>query len=268
VFEALTRIHARSCRTAFEVHRLLSGGFPMGALARCRTLHELAVTAAVLNDYGRRPEYLDLAQRYLAHDAVLDWSDALIFNKYADQIGATSFSAEEMAIMKTRRDDAVTHFGDDFAKPYGWAQPILGNQRPTFERLEQAANLSHLRGHYRWASHEVHADAKGARMNIYDRGNISYKASGQVNDGLAEPGHLALISLHQATVSVVLSTGEPTPRDLIALMTLQRLLDDAGEAFSAGESSVHDAEQRFQRRVSGRSERRHWPWRHAGSEPQ
>lgn len=36
-FEALTGIHARACRTAFEVHHLLAGGFPLGALARCRT---------------------------------------------------------------------------------------------------------------------------------------------------------------------------------------------------------------------------------------
>src|SRR5215208_4542687 len=33
VFEALSGLHARACRTAFEVHCLLSSGFPKGALS-------------------------------------------------------------------------------------------------------------------------------------------------------------------------------------------------------------------------------------------
>lgn len=53
VFEVLTGLHARAVRTAAEVHAMLSGGFPLGALARCRTLHELAVTSIIIADFGR-----------------------------------------------------------------------------------------------------------------------------------------------------------------------------------------------------------------------
>jgi hypothetical protein len=41
--------------------------------------------------------------------------------------------------------------------------------------------------------------------------------------------------------------------ETIYKLTLQRLLDDAGEAFSADESSVHDAEERFQRVAANRT---------------
>jgi hypothetical protein len=70
VFEALIGLYARACRIARGVHHLLSGGFPFGALARSRTLHELAVITIVLADYGREEEHADLAERFLRHAMV------------------------------------------------------------------------------------------------------------------------------------------------------------------------------------------------------
>ena len=67
VSKALVLLQARACQTSFEVHTLLSAGFPGGAFGRYRTLHELAVIAALLSQYGRRPEHADLADRYLDH---------------------------------------------------------------------------------------------------------------------------------------------------------------------------------------------------------
>ena len=100
------------------------------------------------------------------------------------------------------------------------------------------ANLSHLRGHYKWASHEVHADAKGWAMNEFQAHGVRYRATGRMNTGLADPGHLALISLHQCLVSLLLSTDEPSPWNLLACMTIQPLVDDAGELFAKGAHSV------------------------------
>jgi hypothetical protein len=50
---ALAWLHARACQTSFEIHALLSAGFPGGGYARLRTMHEIAVTAAVIAGYGR-----------------------------------------------------------------------------------------------------------------------------------------------------------------------------------------------------------------------
>lgn len=70
LFEALTGLHARACRVAVEIHHLLAGGFPMGALARCRTLHEIAVTMMILADFGCMDEHPDLAERFLLHEDI------------------------------------------------------------------------------------------------------------------------------------------------------------------------------------------------------
>src|SRR5207249_4560247 len=50
-FEALTSLHAQACLVAGEVFELLKGGWPHGAHARSRTLHELAVFAGVIAEH-------------------------------------------------------------------------------------------------------------------------------------------------------------------------------------------------------------------------
>src|SRR5262249_50921986 len=45
VFEALVRLHARSCLVAEEVCWLMEGGFASGAHSRWRTLHELVTVS-------------------------------------------------------------------------------------------------------------------------------------------------------------------------------------------------------------------------------
>lgn len=55
VFAALVRLHARACRIAEEVLRLLKGGYGQGAHARWRALHEVAVITAFLRSTDRTP---------------------------------------------------------------------------------------------------------------------------------------------------------------------------------------------------------------------
>ena len=248
-FEALTGIMARACRTTFEVHHLLSGGFPLGALARCRTLHELAVCAIVISDRGRPDgEHPDLGERYVLHRGVLNWKDALTYQEHYLRLGEEPFSDDELAAMKQEHDALVARYGTNYKEPYGWAAGLVPRGRPKFDALEALANLSHLRGHYKWASHEVHADAKGWAMNEFQAHGVRYRATGRMNTGLADPGHLALISLHQCLVSLLLSTDEPSPWNMLACMTLQPLVDDAGDLFAKGAHSVAVAYERAESR--------------------
>jgi hypothetical protein len=110
-----------------------------------------------------------------------------------------------------------------------------------------------MRSHYRWASHEGHSDAKGSALNVYERGGVAYRSSGMTNTGLAEPGHLALISLHQCTVYLLTrGTDSISPRDLLALMAMEALVDRSGEAFGAAQTSIDQDEHRFQERQGSR----------------
>src|SRR5262249_7708806 len=68
-FDALTMLHSRACLVASETLELMKGGYPYGAHARCRTLHELAVFAAVIGEHDQ-----ELAERFLLHTTVEDAS--------------------------------------------------------------------------------------------------------------------------------------------------------------------------------------------------
>ena len=252
VFEALTGLHARACRTAFEVHRLLSSGFPKGALSRCRTLHELAVTSIVIGEHGRKAAHSDLAERFLLHEVVMGYKDVLVYQENCKTLGYEPFNDADMAEMKRSHDDLIQRYGGAFGKPYGWASGLDGPE-PTFRDLEKLAELTHLRGHYRWASHEVHSDAKGSALNVYERGGITYRLSGMTNTDLGEPGYLALISLHQCTVYLLTrGTDSISPRDLLALSAMQALVNRSGEALGAAQTSIDRAEYRFQERQASR----------------
>lgn len=118
--EALTGLHARASRTALEVHHLLSGGLASGALARARTMHELAVTALVLRKYGGADAHADLAERFLAHDDVQNWSDAQTYQQDANVLDVEPFTEAEIADMKARFEAAVARFGQAFTGRNGW----------------------------------------------------------------------------------------------------------------------------------------------------
>jgi hypothetical protein len=61
----LTRLLARGCQVSDEIISLLENGFADGAMARWRTLREIAVVATVIRRYGT-----DIGARYVDHQAV------------------------------------------------------------------------------------------------------------------------------------------------------------------------------------------------------
>ena len=77
LFDALRRLHARSCLLANETMWMMEGGFASGAMARWRTLHEVAVIAFFLRQHGQ-----SAAERYLLHDAIESHQAARQYQRY------------------------------------------------------------------------------------------------------------------------------------------------------------------------------------------
>jgi len=119
VFEALIGLYARACRVAREVHHLLSGGFPFGALARSRTLHELAVITIVIADYGREDEHADLADRFIQHAWIARYRDAKLYQESREALGQEPLSNEDMAQMQQQHDLLIAKYGKTYSKDYG-----------------------------------------------------------------------------------------------------------------------------------------------------
>ena len=65
LIDVLARSHARACQIVEEILCLLEGGFSDGAMARWRTLHEVAVVSSFVAAHGE-----GLAERYVLHQAV------------------------------------------------------------------------------------------------------------------------------------------------------------------------------------------------------
>jgi hypothetical protein len=210
VTSALALLHARTCQTSLEVHALLTAGFPGGAYGRYRTLHELAVTTAVIAEYGRTPEHADLADRYLDHTHIEHYQQARHFQRSSSHLGWQPFSREIMRTLKDERDRLIARYGRDYAQPYGWAAGLI---RPplTFERLEAKANMNLLRYFYVTGSHLVHATAHGLRMTLAPAqdGASVITIAGPSVAGLSQPAQASLNALLDVTGGLVLHGGNP-----------------------------------------------------------
>jgi hypothetical protein len=101
---ALAWLHARACQTCFEVHALLSAGYSGAAYARVRTLHELAVTAAVIARYGRQTQQADLAERYLHHMDIEQYQQARQYQRSSRELGLRPLSTPALRRLKKTYD--------------------------------------------------------------------------------------------------------------------------------------------------------------------
>jgi hypothetical protein len=149
-FEAIARLQARACVFASEIYALLRTGHAVGAEARARTLHEIAVTGYVLKDGT-----VDDAERYLHHADADNLRRALAFQPHATRLGFDPITDDEMEEMRAELEELKARFGPGFTAQYGWAEPIVGKSDPTFRDLERHVSLDHLRPYYQWFSDAV-----------------------------------------------------------------------------------------------------------------
>lgn len=223
LIEALNRLHARSCQVATEVLVLLRCGFSDGAMARWRTLHEIAVTALFIKKHGEK-----MASRYLCYEAIESYKGARQYQRYCRRLGYESFSHAEMKEIEDARSRAINEFGKSFGENYGWAASVLKNSNPTFAQIEESIGLNHLRPYYKMASQNVHADPKGVICRLGLNGE-RFLLAGPSNMGLVEPGHSTAISLLQVTSCLLLL--QSTLDNIVITKVMMILSDEIGTAF-------------------------------------
>lgn len=233
-FDALMGLHGRACLVASEVLTLLRAGFPSGAHARWRTIHELAVVKYFITEHGQ-----EIARRYLAHDAIQRHKSADLYNTYHEKLGYEPLEHSEFAVIENAYRDALDEFGDGFGKDWGWAIPGLAEGvSPTFKAIEKATGLDHLRPYYRMASDASHANAHGSLsdLGLHDPFGILV---GPSPVGFADPAHGACVSLFQVTVCVL--NYRTDMRNAITLNALSKLLHQVGETLLNAHRRAEDA---------------------------
>ena len=242
---ALVHLHARAIQISSEIMTLMENGFADGAMARWRTLHEVACVAMLVHDGGEA-----LAKRYLAHEIVEARKGLRQYQQCHAALGYTPFSTREAKRIERDYDDAILQYGKDFGTDYGWAAVHLGILRPSFSQIEDAAGRAMMRSHYKMASHNVHASTKGIayRLGAFDRHFAGL--AGRSNVGFVEPGqNLALSLLH--ITSLMLPRGW-TADKVALLMALTKLEERVPLALAQAERKIRRDERRIRREAAKR----------------
>jgi len=165
-----------------------------------------------------------LAERYRLHDAVESRRAAAEYVKYVQRLGLEPLDPAEISELDRTHTQLLQRFGKTFGEQYGWASDHLGLRRATFADIELAAAVDHLRPYYRMASHNVHANPKGAFFRLGILGELDMMLAGASNYGLADPGQSTAISLVHVNVALAMSS---LIFDGLVMMKLALQLSDA-----------------------------------------
>ncbi|ROS75894.1 hypothetical protein EDF24_1469 [Curtobacterium sp. PhB130] len=238
---------ARGLKTFAEVLWLLKGGYPDGATARVRTLHEIAVTITVIAVFGgpgcQHPELVD---RFITHREAMvpRFARSLVASGMRE---ATDFLDEETLVgLEARRQKLAEQYGKDFVQPNGWAAPLFKPKtRFTMSALMKLVAPT-FEFYYSMASHPVHADSDGWRSAIVRDGDDVILSAGMTNLGLglpAEVGSLLLLRVLDATVPSRVVTGQSVDRSgALLLAGVEHFRDIGMQAIETAEEAILDAE--------------------------
>lgn len=238
-FDVLRRLHARACQVADEVICLMESGFADGAMARWRTMHEIAAVGYLIGQHGD-----PLAERYIAHQAVESRSAALQYQTYQKRLGQEPMTDAELRNIESAYQAALQKYGKAFGQQFGWAAGYVGKmQRPTIADIQKAANIDHFSPYYKMASHNVHANPKGVFFKLGLVGESEVLLTGPSNAGLTDPGHAAALSLMQ--ISSALMNQSPIADNMVAVKIMQRLADEIGQALLAAHKKLVEDDRAF-----------------------
>ncbi|MFE2614556.1 DUF5677 domain-containing protein [Micromonospora chalcea] len=159
----LLSVHARVCKTATEVAELARSGFGDGALARLRTVYEVAVVHFILAlaPYG-------VCERYYNYGSI-EYLEALKAQRR--RVAARGWgrpSDDEVDEAEREAQEVTDFYGAEIRRPYEWARPLFPNRsgRISFADLDKFATNHGLRGMYLVGNHGIHAGAYGTLSNF------------------------------------------------------------------------------------------------------
>lgn len=244
LIDVLTRLHARACQITSEVECLLAGGFSDGAMARWRSLHEVAVVTQFISKHG-----VECAERYTYHQFVESKKAANNYQRCQERLGYESMTQAELEDIEQSYRFVLEKYGAPFREQYGWARPYLSiseRNQVKFSHIEEAVGVDHLRAHYQMASHNVHANPKGVFFKMGLIAESEVLLAGASNAGLTDPGHATALSLIQASSALMMLN--PNLDSIIVVKVMMRLADEIGEGLLAAGEQLDRDDARFRSR--------------------
>jgi hypothetical protein len=241
----LLRLHVRACQVANEIIVLLEHGFADGAMARWRTLHEIATVGAVIAKHGE-----DIAERYVHYQIVESYRALKAYERDHKELKFKPASKAETQRVQKKYDEAIARFGKPFGKEYGWAAQHLRKSegdKLNFARLEAEIDSAYMRSPYKMASYNVHASPKGAYFRLGNIDGSPVMLAGATNAGLTEPAQHTAISLAEFTLVVIGDSDRMT--DILMGNVIRRIETMIPREFWKAEQKLRRDERRIRRSV-------------------
>lgn len=241
----LMRLHARGCQIADEITTLMSNGFADGAMARWRTLHELAVVATLIEDGDE-----DLARRYIDHDAVDTKRQADDHDKSQKILGNSPIGKRQRQSIEKTYNDYIKKYGKSFGGLYGWAAKRLNLERPTFKDIQEAAGRAGMDIYYKLASVNIHAGSRAMFFRLTNMGTPEVLLAGRSNAGFVDPGKNMAFTLVQLTATLVGHVRDID--DMIELKTIITIRDAVPDALERADRKLRQDEAALRKKRSRR----------------
>lgn len=195
--DVLIGLNARGVRVGHEVFALLRSGYAEAAHARWRTLHEIAVVAALVARFGD-----ETANRYRDY-GVVELSREL--ENVARGQRLQKEERRELDALQTKRDELVMTYGKRFASPNGWAANLFDvpPRSITFGHLERMAEAETHGRHKLRAHAHVHASPLAAALNAVEDESRRVFIWGPRSVNLGTPAYLTSRSLEGLSFAAI-----------------------------------------------------------------
>ena len=236
--DVLTRLHIRACQVAEEVLVLLQNGFANGAMARWRTMHEIEVSSHFIGKHGN-----ECAKRYKDHQFVESYRGAQEYEAARERLGYAEIALKDREEIERGYKQVLQKHGNEFGGQYGWAAVDLYIKKPILKDLQSEVGVDYLRGHYRMASHGVHANPRGIYFSLTSLFPSDEIVAGASNAGLADAGEGAARAL--VSISAALLSLSPSLDHQVAIKAMQLLQSEIASAFLQAHWKLHRDESKL-----------------------
>jgi hypothetical protein len=239
-YGVLLRLHARACQVADEIIVLLENGLADGAMARWRTMYELAVVARVISNGDEL-----LAGRYLDHQVVEAKREAEAFDEAQKSAGLPTLNPRLRRRIMRDYDRAREKYGKSFGQDAGWAAELIAPNARSLTSLQRLVGDIGAIPEYKLANHNVHAGPHSLFNRLGQIGRRKMLLAGRSNAGLLRPAENMAFTLVSITGTLVQDWSDPD--DLVQIATLYKIRDTVPKAFARAEYRLRQAEAKYER---------------------
>lgn len=235
-FEALTRIHAKSCQVSCEIHSLLCSGFADGAYARWRTLRELAIISGFLMHHDD-----ETSRRFLLHAHLEEYELMKHYESDAKRLNWAPIDPKILEEAGIIAKELTESFTEDFQDHYGWAAHIIKpKKRRRILLFDLEEHLSQVKEEfpYNVAHKNVHASAYSTLFPTSAHPYNDLLIAGGSVFGLSEPGKQTAQAICEITGYLLLTRTQMD--NLIQLKALLPIRDEVWELFDMAESKIRE----------------------------